>query len=309
MLVSILIPVYNRESFIEQTINSAINQSYKNIEIVVVDNASTDDTWTIVKSMSKKDKRIKAFRNEVNVGPLRNWRRCLDESNGEYTKILWSDDLIDARFIEECLELMNDDTAFVYSAVKVFKDYPDAGDVFYDRGRTEYFPSDEFISSALFSNEVPVSPGCALFRRKDVNSYLLTDIENSIGSDFSMHAIGNDLLLFLLTAKDYKQCGSVDKPLAFFRHHRDSISVSSSSVRLSLHYNIAKAYFCERYYRNYMKEYIAFVWLYLKIHPETKLYNVYSLNDMFVENVQLEIKYLLGVVFSRFWRALKRILL
>ena len=66
--VSILIPVYNREDLIGQTLNSAIDQTYHNIEIIVVDNASTDNTWKVIQRYEKQDGRIKAFRNNTNIG-------------------------------------------------------------------------------------------------------------------------------------------------------------------------------------------------------------------------------------------------
>ncbi len=309
MLVSILIPVYNREVFIKQTITSAINQSYTNIEIVVVDNSSTDGTWDIVMSMSEQDHRIKAFRNEKNIGPVRNWRRCLDESKGEYAKILWSDDLIDVDFVKKCMELMDDETAFVYSAARIFRDCPNKGKVLYSRGKTEYIATDEFINLALYTNEVPVSPGCALFRKKDIDSNLLIDIDNKIGSDFSMHAIGNDLLLFLLTARDYKKCACVCEPLALFRHHSNSISVSSTSVKLSLHYNLAKAFFCENYYPSSMQKFVAHVWIYLKLHPEVKLYDVHSLTDVFMTNVHLKFRYVVCNLLLRVIGLINRLIL
>lgn len=51
-LVSILIPVYNREKYIGEAIESAINQTYKNIEVIIVDNCSTDNTWKILQDLS-----------------------------------------------------------------------------------------------------------------------------------------------------------------------------------------------------------------------------------------------------------------
>ena len=100
-LVSILIPVYNRDKFIEETINSALSQTYQNIEIIIVDNNSTDNTWRIIKKYTKKDNRIKAFKNDTNIGPVRNWKKCTDKADGEFGKILWSDDLIAPEFIEK----------------------------------------------------------------------------------------------------------------------------------------------------------------------------------------------------------------
>ena len=54
-LVSILIPVYNREKYIGEAIESAINQTYKNIEVIIVDNCSTDNTWKILQDYQCKD--------------------------------------------------------------------------------------------------------------------------------------------------------------------------------------------------------------------------------------------------------------
>ena len=59
--ISILIPTFNRERYIKEVITSALNQTYKNIEIIVVDNKSTDNSWAILKDLAKNDGRIKLF--------------------------------------------------------------------------------------------------------------------------------------------------------------------------------------------------------------------------------------------------------
>ena len=80
-LVSILVPVYNRENLIEETVNSGLSQTYENIEIIIVDNQSTDGTWKILEKLASQDKRIKIFQNNTNIGPVRNWKRCIDEAS------------------------------------------------------------------------------------------------------------------------------------------------------------------------------------------------------------------------------------
>ena len=92
--VSILIPVFNREEFLPDCIQSALSQKYTDFEIIVVDNASNDRSWEIAKDFALNDSRVRVFRNDVNVGPVRNWQRCLDEATGEYAKFLFSDDLM-----------------------------------------------------------------------------------------------------------------------------------------------------------------------------------------------------------------------
>lgn len=280
-LVSILIPAYNRESVIADTIRSALMQSYKNIEIVVVDNASTDGTWSVIQSMAGSDDRVRAFRNESNLGPVRNWQRCVDEATGFYGKILWSDDLIAPDFIEKTLSIFDDDMAFVYSGVRVFTDTVEGGDDYYFIGNTGARPSDEYIDRVLLDSNVPVSPGCAIFRLSDLKKNLLVNIENKVNSDFSMHAIGNDLMLFLLVAKDYKTFGFVSERLSYFRAHEDSISVGSSGVKLRVHYLLVKTLFCEKYYRRLYDElYFEALWLVL-MYPECRQYGFVSVSDFF----------------------------
>ena len=90
-LVSILIPVYNRERLVKKAIESAINQAYKNIEIIAVDNKSTDKTYEVLTEYSKKYSNIKVYQNKENIGPVRNWKKCLEYSSGEFIKILFSE--------------------------------------------------------------------------------------------------------------------------------------------------------------------------------------------------------------------------
>lgn len=298
-LVSILIPVYNRESIIAETLKSALSQTHHNIEIIVVDNASIDNTWPLIQSFAEKDGRIRAFRNETNLGPVRNWLRCVAEASGEYGKILWSDDLISADFIEKCLLLFDDETSFVYSGVKIFTETPENGELCYFIGKTGYRSTSEYINKALLGKNVPVSPGCALFRLDDLKENLLVNIQNKVSSDFSMHAIGNDLLLFLLTAKDYKKFGFISEPLSFFRSHPGSITISSVDGKIPLHYMLVKAYFAERYKKEMVNQVAVNAWLLLKKYPEHKSFGIETLNDFFYEDAKLNYFSVALVLFKR----------
>lgn len=243
--VSILIPVYNRAHCIGQTLASALEQTWRDIEVVVVDNASTDGTWEMIQAVAAQDSRVRAFRNDSNIGPVRNWLRCVREATGTYGKILWSDDLLHPEFLAQALPALADpEVGFVFSPALVFSgESPLEGAPLYLSTPPGVRPVGEFIEGILLAGDYPVSPGCALFRLADMRDCLLEQVPNRVGSDFSMHAIGNDVLLFLLVAARYKRFVRLDAPLSYFREHAGSITISAARGKIPLHYDIAKAWF------------------------------------------------------------------
>lgn len=102
-LVSVCIPTFNQARYISETIESVLNQTFVDFELIIVDNASTDHTEEIVSGFS--DPRISYFRNNSNIGMVRNWNRCLELANGKYVTILSSDDRYRPTFLEKCVDL------------------------------------------------------------------------------------------------------------------------------------------------------------------------------------------------------------
>lgn len=91
-LISVTICTYNRAQMISKAIYSALKQTYQNIEIIVVDDASTDDTKKIIGELQKKDSRIKYFKNKKNLNIAGTRNETIKNSKGEYIAILDSDD-------------------------------------------------------------------------------------------------------------------------------------------------------------------------------------------------------------------------
>lgn len=293
-LVSILIPVFNRQDMIGETIESALSQTYSNIEVIIVDNASTDGTWGKCQEFALKDKRVRIFRNDENIGPVRNWKRCIDEATGYYGKILWSDDLIASSFLEETVPYLknNEDVGFVVTGVEKFLDGTDERSCEHFIGETGSYRMDEYIKGVLFASNYPVSPGCALFRLKDLERNILIDIPNNVGSDFSRHAIGNDLLIFLLTATQYNYFCFVNDKLAFFREHRGSITIQSVNGKLQLHYDLAKAYFVERYAPEKIKKLNGNLFIDLKRFSSSSMFGLNKVQDFYSLNRNYDIDWL-----------------
>ena len=98
--ISIIIPVYNVEKYISQCLDSAINQSLKDIEIIIVDDCGSDNSMDIAKEYAKNDNRIKIIKNSQNQGPFTSRNNAVLAANGEYLVFLDSDDFLDLKACE-----------------------------------------------------------------------------------------------------------------------------------------------------------------------------------------------------------------
>lgn len=109
-LVSIIIPVYNSESYLADTINSALNQTWQNIEIILVDDGSSDSSLKIAKSFESKT--IKVF-SQANKGASAARNKGILESNGDYVQFLDADDLLSENKIECQVKLLENNNDYI----------------------------------------------------------------------------------------------------------------------------------------------------------------------------------------------------
>jgi len=109
-LVTIGIPTYNRATMLRRSIESALGQDYSMIEVIISNNASTDDTQDICQEYSKKDGRVKYVTQSSNRGPVANFAEVLKRASGEYFMWLGDDDWIDASYVSHCVSLLDEDS-------------------------------------------------------------------------------------------------------------------------------------------------------------------------------------------------------
>ena len=105
--VSVIIPAYNVGNYIHRAIESVLKQTYENVELVVVDDGSTDHTWNIIREYTKADKRIRAFRQE-NRGVSSARNTALDNISGDYVMFLDSDDWLEKNAVDYLLNLQKE---------------------------------------------------------------------------------------------------------------------------------------------------------------------------------------------------------
>lgn len=104
--VSVIIPTYNRSAYLKLAIESILNQSYTNFEIIITDNASTDDTETVVKAFNSD--KIKFFKNLENYGVVRNHNIAIEKSSGQYIHIFSDDDLMEQNSLEAKVKILDE---------------------------------------------------------------------------------------------------------------------------------------------------------------------------------------------------------
>lgn len=112
-LVTIGLPVYNEGRFLRPAVESLLAQDYPNFELIISDNASTDETSGICREYAAKDSRIRYRRNEVNVGSFENFNRLCKEAGGKYFMWAAGHDMWRPAFISRCIEPLEKDTSVV----------------------------------------------------------------------------------------------------------------------------------------------------------------------------------------------------
>jgi len=106
MLVSIILITHNFEKYVEETLASIANQTYKDIEVIVVDDASTDKTIKIIKKIAEKNPRVKVFQNKNNLGKARSFNIGIKKSRGEFIVQFDGDDTMPKDRIKKQVEFM-----------------------------------------------------------------------------------------------------------------------------------------------------------------------------------------------------------
>ncbi len=107
-LISVGMPVYNGERFVEAAIQSILDQTYPHFELIISDNASTDLTAEICQDLASKDRRINYTRNPVNIGAAGNYNRLFALASGEYFRWANADDLFGPELHSKCLAVLEE---------------------------------------------------------------------------------------------------------------------------------------------------------------------------------------------------------
>ncbi len=210
-LVSFCIPTFNRAAHLGETLDSALNQTEKNFEIIVVDDASTDSTEKVVKGFT--DPRIRYFKNNKNLGVPKNYNYVFSLAKGEYLCLLEDHDLLDPGYLEELLSLFKShpELSFAFCSIAMI-DQNGKKKIKYSHPFPKVISSKKALRRLLTRITCPCSL-TTLIRRS-----FLCNFEEPFSSDFWWYA---DINLWMqLAAKG--DLGYVDKPLLQMRFREEN---------------------------------------------------------------------------------------
>lgn len=208
-LVSVVIPVYNAEKYVEEAIRSVISQTYTNIEVIVVDDCSTDSSYDILRRLQAEDKRIKVYRNVKNEGVCATRNFGISHAAANWIAFLDSDDMWCSEKLEKQMQLHTQKTDAVLSYTASY--YID------EKGKISSFILHAYsrtdISLLLRKNVITCS---SVVVRKDVIEKYKMESDNMI----------EDYVAWLQILKEYEIAYGIDKPLVKYRVTPNSRSSS-----------------------------------------------------------------------------------
>jgi len=195
--VSILIPTYNRAQFLREAIRSAIEQTHRDLEILILDDASPDTTADVAAEFAG-DPRVQYVWHPNNLGIAGNWRAGIERSKGKFFCLLHDDDTFEPTFVESLLNPLLADPSLILAFcdhwvmdTKGTRDVPGSADTSKRFGR-HLLPEGnlaDFPHSALVDSSLPV--GATLFRRSRVDiSFITEQAKGSIDSWLFYQCVG-----------------------------------------------------------------------------------------------------------------------
>lgn len=210
-LISVILPAYNAEKTIVEAVNSVLSQSYEHFELIIIDDASTDGTRTLIEDLAAKDARIRFLANETNIGVLKTRLKGVHASFGKWIAFLDSDDVWEKDKLEKQVELQQKTACYL-----VF-----SGSGYIDKSGNRlpwvlHVPSDVSYGRLLKQNIISNSSVLVL---KDMFLQYSPVTEDH-------HDMHEDYACWLLLLRNgYKACG-IDEPLVSYRVSGDSMTAN-----------------------------------------------------------------------------------
>ena len=251
MLVSVIMPAYNCEKTLESSVYSVLEQTYKSFELIIVDDASSDRTFEICRSLSVKDNRIKVITNEKNIGTLESRHKAIGIAKGEWIAFIDADDLWHPEKLEKQVSLQKSTGCdLVYTASA----FIDEDGKLYDW--VMHVPCEVKYKKLLKQNVIPNSS--VFMRKRDFIKYSPPEERE--------HDMHEDFACWLCMLRAGLVPLGIDEPLMTYRISKRSSSgnkMKASVLNMNTYKYIGLGFFERNYYQlcyaiNGVKKYLHF---------------------------------------------------
>lgn len=220
-LISIIVPVYNAEKFLNDTIKTVLDQTYSNWELILVNDCSKDDSVKIIKSFVKNDKRIKLFNNEVNSKAAVSRNNGIKEARGKYLCFLDADDLWDKNKLKKQVKFMKKNNCeFSFTGYEFADEYGKPN------GKKVFVPEKISYKQALKNTTIWTST-------------VMFDMDKLTKEDIYMPIVdrGQDTATWWKVLKKIDYAYGLNEILSFYRRSPDTLS-SNKFIALKRTWNL-----------------------------------------------------------------------
>ena len=208
-LVSVAMCTYNGEKYIREQLDSILNQTHTNIELIITDDFSTDGTVEIIKEYSDKDSRISFYKNEKNIGFLKNFEKAISLCTGEYIALTDQDDIWKINKLEIFLNEIKENVLIYSDAILIDKDSKEIGQELIRPGSC--LCSGKCNKAFFLTNFVS---GNTMMFKKELIKYILP-----IPNKMSYHDIW-----IAFVASTYGTITYTEEPMTYYRRYSEQVT-------------------------------------------------------------------------------------
>lgn len=217
-LVSVIVPVYNVELYLRQCLDSILAQTYKNLEIILVDDGSTDQSGKICDEYAKMDDRVVSY-HQKNTGQASARNYGMTKMNGEYVAFIDSDDYVVPDYINKMMEISVEyDADLVQGLMQRFWDDGRIENAKVESKEIEQYSASTALREFCYQRKFMPSPWCKL-----IKTHLISDLEFPVGMGYE------DLAIMYKLIGNAKRVVLVPEILYFYRQHSSSTMHNSFS--------------------------------------------------------------------------------
>lgn len=224
--ISVIVPVYNVEQYLERCVDSIINQTYTNLEIILVNDGSTDNSGKLCDELAKKDERIRVIHKE-NGGLSDARNRGIDESESDLVGFIDSDDYIDSDMYEVLLKNLNDTDADL-SMCALYDVYNNTPEAQVTNKETWKLSSEQAIRMVMEAKILSVTAVNKLYRKS-----LFTDLKFEVGK------IAEDAFIMIKLLDKCEKIVATNEKKYYYVHRENSITTQKFSTKFL---NVIEAY-------------------------------------------------------------------